>query len=121
MALPDGYDTHIGSRGVKLSGGEQQRISIARVFLKDPQILILDEATSSLDPESEQMVQSTLEQLAENRTTFVIAHRLSTVYNADRILVLTKYGIAEEGSHAELLEQGGLYASLCGKSLIETR
>lgn len=119
-ALPDGYDTHIGSRGVKLSGGEQQRISIARVFLKDPQILILDEATSALDTESEQMVGATLELLAENRTTFVIAHRLSTVYNADRILVLTRNGIAEQGSHSKLMEQGGIYATLYNRSMLDS-
>jgi ATP-binding cassette subfamily B protein len=111
-ALPNGYNTDIGQRGVKLSGGQKQRLSIARVFLKDPPILIFDEATSALDNESERVVQESLEKLAKNRTTFVIAHRLSTIRNARRILVLTEEGIAEEGSHRELLEQGGIYAEL---------
>lgn len=111
-ALPDGYDTYVGERGVKLSGGQKQRISIARVFLKNPPILILDEATSALDNESERIVQQSLEKLAKGRTTFTIAHRLTTVRNADRILVITEDGIAEEGSHAELLEKGGIYSEL---------
>ena len=119
MALPDGYDTHIGYRGTKLSSGEQQRLAIARVFLKNPQILILDEATSMLDPESELTIQTALDELAENRTTFVIAHRLSTVYNAKRILVLTKDGIVEQGSHEYLMQVGGVYASLYNKSLVQ--
>ena len=110
--LPDGYDTDIGQRGLKLSGGQKQRLSIARVFLKNPPVLIFDEATSALDNESERIVQDSLEGLAKNRTTFVIAHRLSTIQNAARILVLTADGIAEEGSHAELMEKGGVYASL---------
>lgn len=112
MELPDGYDTNIGQRGVKLSGGQKQRISIARVFLKDSPILIFDEATSSLDNESERVVQESLEKLAKNRTTFVIAHRLSTIKNAKRILVLTEDGIAESGNHKELMEQGGIYKEL---------
>ncbi len=112
MELPDGYNTNIGQRGVKLSGGQKQRISIARVFLKDSPILIFDEATSSLDNESERVVQESLEKLAKNRTTFVIAHRLSTIKNAKRILVLTEDGIAESGTHKELMEQGGIYKEL---------
>ena len=90
MKLPDGYDTNIGQRGVKLSGGQKQRLSIARVFLKNPPVLIFDEATSALDNESEKVVQESLESLARNRTTFVIAHRLTTIRNAKRILVLTE-------------------------------
>ncbi|HKL79561.1 MAG TPA: ABC transporter ATP-binding protein [Mobilitalea sp.] len=110
--LPDGYHTYIGQRGVKLSGGQKQRLSIARVFLKNPPILIFDEATSSLDNESEKVVQDSLEKLAKNRTTFVIAHRLSTIKNAKKILVLTEEGIKESGSHEELLERNGIYAGL---------
>ncbi len=110
--LPDGYDTYVGERGVKLSGGQKQRISIARVFLKNPPILILDEATSALDNESERLVQQSLERLAKGRTTFTIAHRLTTIRNADRILVLTENGIEESGTHHELLEKGGLYSEL---------
>ena len=112
MSLPDGYDTYVGERGVKLSGGQKQRISIARLFLKDPPILILDEATSALDNESERIVQHSLERLAKGRTTFTIAHRLTTIKNADRILVLTENGIEESGTHQELLEQNGIYADL---------
>jgi len=112
MNLADGYNTDIGQRGVKLSGGQKQRLSIARVFLKNPPILIFDEATSALDNESERVVQESMEELAKNRTTFVIAHRLSTIRNARRILVLTENGIAEEGTHQELLELGGVYAQL---------
>ncbi|SEC61404.1 ABC transporter ATP-binding protein [Paenibacillus sp. GP183] len=110
MGLPDGYNAYIGQRGVKLSGGQKQRISIARVFLKNPSILIFDEATSALDNESERMVQESFEKLAKNRTTFVIAHRLSTIKNAERIIVLSEQGIAEEGTHAMLLEKNGKYA-----------
>lgn len=112
MALPDGYNTDIGQRGVKLSGGQKQRLSIARVFLKNPPVLIFDEATSSLDNESERVVQDSLEELAKNRTTFVIAHRLSTIRNAKRILVLTDRGIEEQGTHEELIGLGGIYARL---------
>jgi len=112
MELPDGYFTDIGQRGVKLSGGQKQRISIARVFLKNPPILIFDEATSSLDNESERVVQESLERLAKDRTTFVIAHRLSTIKNADRIVVLTEDGIGETGTHEELLKRNGVYAGL---------
>ena len=112
MSFPDGYDTDIGQRGIKLSGGQKQRLSIARVFLKNPEILIFDEATSALDNESERVVQESLEKLAKNRTTFVIAHRLTTIQNAERILVLTEDGIAESGSHAQLLAQDGIYAHL---------
>jgi ATP-binding cassette subfamily B protein len=111
-SLPDGYHTDIGQRGVKLSGGQKQRLSIARVFLKDPPILIFDEATSSLDNESEKVVQESLEKLAENRTTFVIAHRLSTIRNAKRIVVLTDRGIDEQGTHDELMKLNGMYAKL---------
>jgi ATP-binding cassette, subfamily B, bacterial len=112
VKLPNGYDTDIGQRGVKLSGGQKQRLSIARVFLKNPPVLIFDEATSSLDYESEKAVQDSLEALAQGRTTFVIAHRLSTVRNAGRIVVLTDRGIEEQGSHEELLAENGTYARL---------
>ncbi|MGN0332245.1 MAG: ABC transporter ATP-binding protein [Lachnospiraceae bacterium] len=112
MSFPNGYDTDIGQRGVKLSGGQKQRLSIARVFLKNPPILIFDEATSALDNESEKIVQNSLENLAKNRTTFVIAHRLTTICNAKKILVLTEDGIAEQGTHKELLEKKGIYESL---------
>jgi len=112
MELENGYDTFVGERGVKLSGGQKQRISIARAFLKNPPILILDEATSALDNESERLVQESLDVLAEGRTTLVIAHRLSTVRNADKIVVLTSNGIEEEGTHEELINKGGVYASL---------
>lgn len=111
-ALPDGFDTYIGERGVKLSGGQKQRISIARVFLKNPPVLLLDEATSALDNESEKLVQESLERLAEGRTTLTIAHRLTTIRNADEILVLTEEGIAEQGSHAELMQKGGIYSNM---------
>ena len=110
--LPQGYDTYVGERGVKLSGGQKQRISIARVFLKNPPILILDEATSALDNESEKIVQESLERLAKGRTTFTIAHRLTTVQNAAEILVLTADGIVERGTHSEWLEKKGIYYNL---------
>ncbi|MGE5464466.1 MAG: ABC transporter ATP-binding protein [Syntrophothermus sp.] len=112
LSLPDGYQTDIGQRGVKLSGGQKQRLSIARAFLKDPPVLILDEATSSLDNESERVVQESLERLARDRTTLVIAHRLSTIRNAQRIMVLTDQAIEEEGTHSELLALNGAYARL---------
>lgn len=111
-ALPDGYDTYIGERGVKLSGGQKQRISIARVFLKNPPVLLLDEATSALDNESEKLVQESLERLAQGRTTLTIAHRLTTIRNADEIVVLTEDGIAEQGSHSELMQKGGIYSNM---------
>lgn len=112
MALPKGYDTDVGQRGVKLSGGQKQRLTIARAFLKDPAILIFDEATSALDNESERAVQAALQTLARGRTTLVIAHRLTTVRNADRILVLTEDGIVEEGRHEDLVAANGVYARL---------
>jgi len=111
-SLPQGYHTNVGEKGVKLSGGQKQRISIARLFLKNPPILILDEATSSLDNESEQIVQQSLEKLSKNRTTLTIAHRLTTIKNADKIIVLTEDGISETGSHNELIEKKGVYCEL---------
>lgn len=112
MELPQGYDTDIGQRGIRLSGGQKQRLSIARVFLKNPPILIFDEATSALDNESEKVVQESLEKLAANRTTFVIAHRLTTIRNAEQILVLTEQGIEEQGTHEQLMQKNGIYAGL---------
>ncbi len=112
MGFENGYDTYVGERGVKLSGGQKQRISIARVFLKDPPILILDEATSALDNESERIVQESLEKLSRGRTVLTIAHRLTTIKNSDKIVVLTEDGIAEEGSHSELVAKNGIYAEL---------
>lgn len=110
--LPQGFDTYVGERGVKLSGGQKQRISIARVFLKNPEILILDEATSALDNKSERIIQESLEKLSEGRTTLTIAHRLTTIQNADKILVLTEEGILERGNHDELIRKRGLYYQL---------
>ena len=110
QSLPDGYDTFVGERGTRLSGGQKQRISIARVFLKNPPILILDEATSALDNESERWIQQSLEELAKDRTTITIAHRLSTIHGADEILVVADNGIAERGTHEELLQKKGIYA-----------
>lgn len=110
--LPNGYETQIGERGLKLSGGQKQRIAIARMFLKNPPILILDEATSALDTETERIIQESLNELAENRTTLVIAHRLATIKNADRIMVVTKNGIEEQGTHDELIVQNGIFARL---------
>ena len=110
--LPKGYDTQVGERGLKLSGGQKQRIAIARMFLKDPAILILDEATSALDTETEAMIQQALLELAKDRTTLIIAHRLATIKHADRIMVVTEQGIEEEGTHDELIAQKGLFAHL---------
>ena len=115
--FPDGYDTIVGERGIKLSGGQRQRVAIARALLADPSILILDEATSSLDAESEALVQSALEVLMRDRTTIVIAHRLSTVRRADRLVVLAEGRIIEEGTHDDLVAQGGLYSELYGRQL----
>ena len=112
MTLPDGYDTNVGERGVKLSGGQKQRISIARAFLKNPPILILDEATSALDNATEMLIQESLNELSEGRTTIVVAHRLSTVKNADEIIVVTPSGIAKRGTHEELMALGGIYKGL---------
>lgn len=112
MSLPEGYDTNVGERGVRLSGGQKQRISIARVFLKDPAVLILDEATSALDNVTEQQIRRALDKLSEGRTGLIVAHRLSTVKNADEIIVLTADGVAERGTHDQLLEQNGIYADL---------
>jgi ATP-binding cassette subfamily B protein len=117
MTLPEGYNTDIGQRGVRLSGGQKQRLSIARVFLKDPPVIIFDEATSALDNESEKAIQDALEKLSDNRTTIVIAHRLSTVRNAQRIVVLTDNGIDEQGTHEQLLAVDGIYAGLYNMQL----
>jgi subfamily B ATP-binding cassette protein MsbA len=112
MSFPDGYDTVVGERGVKLSGGQRQRVAIARAILADPQILILDEATSSLDTESEALIQEGLQRLREGRTTFVIAHRLSTIRSADQIFVLEGGEIVEQGTHDELMISAGRYREL---------
>ena len=110
--LPDGYQTVVGERGYRLSGGEKQRLAIARVILKDPRILVLDEATSSLDSHSEALIQAALQQVMQGRTSLVIAHRLSTILAADLILVMDQGRLVEQGTHAELLATGGLYAQL---------
>ena len=112
MSLKDGFDTQIGERGIKLSGGQKQRLSIARVFLKNPDILILDEATSALDNTKELLIQESLNSLKQGRTTLVVAHRLSTVKNADEILVVSSGEIIERGNHQELIEQNGVYKKL---------
>ena len=112
VSLPEGYATRVGERGLKLSGGEKQRVAIARTILKDPRVLILDEATSALDTRTEQDIQAALRAVARNRTTLVIAHRLSTVVDADQILVLADGRVVERGTHAELLVLGGLYARM---------
>jgi len=111
-SLPEGYDTKVGENGTKLSGGQRQRIAIARAFLKDAPLLILDEASSALDSDTESQIQHSLEKLSKGRTTVTVAHRLSTIYNADRILVLEKGVIVEQGTHSTLIEQGGRYSKL---------
>jgi ATP-binding cassette subfamily B protein len=120
-SLPQGYDTVVGERGYRLSGGEKQRLSIARVVLKDPRILILDEATSHLDSQSEALIQAALEPLMRGRTSLVIAHRLSTILAADVILVMNEGQLVEQGTHAELLARGGLYATLYETQFRHTR
>ena len=112
MSMPDGYDTQIGERGVRLSGGQKQRLSIARVFLKNPPILILDEATSALDNTTEILIQQALDELCKGRTTLVVAHRLSTIKNADEIAVISQGKIIEQGNHNELMKEDGMYAHL---------
>jgi len=116
--MPEGYNTQVGERGLKLSGGQKQRVSIARCFLKNPPILILDEATSALDTATEQKIQSAFDTLAKGRTTLVIAHRLSTIKNADKIAVIQNKGIAECGSHEDLLALGGKYAELWNNQVL---
>lgn len=116
--LPEGYDTQIGERGLKLSGGQKQRLAIARMFLKNPPLLILDEATSALDTETEAIIQESLAELSKNRTTLIIAHRLGTIRNADRILVVTKEGIIEDGTHDELIKNGGYFSRLLEKQRV---
>ena len=112
QSLPQGYETLVGERGLKLSGGEKQRIAIARAILKGPRILVFDEATSSLDSKTEQAIQETLREVAQNHTTLVIAHRLSTVVDADRILVMDQGRIVEQGTHRQLLSRDGIYAAM---------
>ena len=112
MQLPDGYDTEVGERGIKLSGGQKQRLALARAILADPRILILDEATSSVDAEAEYLIQQALERVLKGRTALVIAHRLSTIRNADKIIVIDRGRIAETGNHTALMQRGGLYNQL---------
>jgi len=118
-SLPKGYDTRVGERGLKLSGGEKQRVAIARTLLKNPPILILDEATSALDSRTEEAIQQVLGAIAQRRTTIIVAHRLSTVIDADEIIVLDKGAIVEQGSHAALLAHGGLYAQMWTRQAME--
>jgi len=118
MNQPDGFDTKVGEKGTQLSGGQKQRLAIARAILKNPRILLLDEATSALDSESESLVQDALDKLMKGRTTIIIAHRLSTVRNADAIVVMKKGKVIEIGNHDELLELNGLYTSLVNKQMI---
>ena len=119
MSFPDQYQTIVGEKGINVSGGQRQRIAIARAIVKNPRVLLLDEATSALDSESERLVQEALEQLMKGRTTFVIAHRLTTIQRADRILVLNKGRLVETGTHAELMDHKGLYQYLYTLRLIE--
>jgi len=118
-ALPDGFESRVGERGLKLSGGEKQRVAIARTLVKNPPILILDEATSALDSRTEEAIQATLDGAAEGRTTIIIAHRLSTIVGADQIAVLDEGRVAERGTHGELLAKGGLYAELWARQAAE--
>jgi ABC-type multidrug transport system fused ATPase/permease subunit len=118
--LPDGYDTEIGERGVRLSGGQKQRLALARAILADPRILILDEATSSVDAEAEYLIQQALESVLKGRTSLVIAHRLSTIRNADKIIALEEGRIIEVGDHQELLDRNGLYSQLYRRQLALT-
>jgi ATP-binding cassette subfamily B protein len=117
MTLENGYETITGERGIRLSGGQQQRIAIARLFLKNPKILILDEATSSLDNITETLIQKSIDDLAKGKTTIVIAHRLTTIKNADEIIVIGKNGILERGKHEELINNKGYYSSLYHSSI----
>jgi subfamily B ATP-binding cassette protein MsbA len=119
--LPEGYDTLVGERGVKLSGGQRQRVAIARAILKDPAVLILDEATSNLDTESERLIEDAMSRLLVGRTTLIIAHRLSTVRRADRLVVLDRGRIVEEGTHTQLLDRRGLYARLYERQFRDLR
>jgi ATP-binding cassette, subfamily B, heavy metal transporter len=119
VSLPDGYESMVGERGLKLSGGEKQRVAIARTLLKDPPILVLDEATSALDSRTEEEIQKTLDRVAKSRTTIMIAHRLSTIVHADQIIVLDNGNVAERGTHEELLEKNGLYADLWQRQAAE--